>query len=366
MRIERITLTNFRNFSSAAVEFGPRRNLVLGPNAQGKTNLLEAIHILCVGRSHRDRKDENLVRFGETFYRIEGAIEHIGVRTTIEVAYGDERKRIRVNAKETRPANLIGLTPVVASSPEDIDLIKRSPAYRRTFLDMALSQLGREYLVTLQQYMRALAHRNVLIRQRQEGRVSRSEADVWDKAVVDLGERIVTARIAFLAEMEPKVGESFSAMSGAPAGAQLIYEPRGYGLEGGASGVREGLTAALEATRHLELVRGFTLFGPHVDDFKFLCDGRDIRLFGSEGEQRTAVLALRCAEVSLIRAKAGYYPIVLLDDVFAELDEARSRALTSLISNFDQILLTSSRGAPLAEGDIEEIIVAEGRITYGK
>lgn len=365
MRIERIGLTNFRNFSSADVEFAPRRNLVLGPNAQGKTNLLEAIHILCVGRSHRDRKDENLVKFGETFYRLEGTIEHIGVRTTIEVAYGDERKRIRVNAKETRPANLIGLTPVVASSPEDIDLIKRSPGYRRTFLDMALSQLSREYLVTLQQYMKALAHRNVLIRRRQEGGVSRRETDVWDQAVVDSGERIVTARIGFLAEIEPRVEENFSVMSGAVTGIELIYEPRGYSLEGAASGVREGLNAALEATRQLELARGFTLFGPHVDDFKFLCGGRDIRLFGSEGEQRTAVLALTCAEVSLIRAKAGYYPIVLLDDVFAELDEARSRALTSLISNFDQIILTSSRSAPPAEGEIEEIMVAEGRISYG-
>lgn len=376
MRIERVGLTNFRNFASAEVELSARRNLVVGPNAQGKTNLLEAIHILCVGRSHRDRKDENLVRFGETFYRIEGTVEHIGVRTTVEVAYGEQRKRIRVNAKETRPANLIGLTPVVASSPEDIDLIKRSPGYRRTFIDMALSQLSRDYLVTLQQYMKALAHRNVLIRRRQEGRATRSESDVWDQAIVDLGERIVTSRIQFLGEMEREVEENFSVIGGEPTRIELIYEPRGYSLDGRAEtkgsgqgfaggGVREGLARALEAMRQLELVRGFTLFGPHVDDFKFLCGGRDIRIFGSEGEQRTAVLALTCAEVSLIRAKAGYYPIVLLDDVFAELDESRSGALTSLISGFDQIILTSSRRTPPAEGEIEEIMVAEGRITYG-
>jgi DNA replication and repair protein RecF len=129
--------------------------------------------------------------------------------------------------------------------------------------------------------------------------------------------------------------------------------------------VKEGLEQALEATRQLELARGFTLFGPHVDDFRFLCGGRDVRLFGSEGEQRTAVLALRCAEVSLMRDRTGHYPIVLLDDVFAELDDARRRALTSLISGFDQIVLTSSRGTAPRESGMDQIMVAEGRVTYG-
>jgi DNA replication and repair protein RecF len=287
---------------------------------------------------------------------------------------------------------------VVASSPEDIDLIKRSPGYRRTFMDMALSQMSRAYLVTLQQYAKALAHRNVLVRRRQEGRASRSEMDVWDQAIVNLGESIVRARIRFLADMEREVEENFSAISGEPTAIDLIYEPRGYALDdrsvgdrsreeqshegqsvqglrageqsgegapaGAGARVREGLMQALESTRQMEIVRGFTLFGPHLDDFKFLCAGRDLRVFGSEGEQRSAVLALTCAEVSLIREKAGYYPIVLLDDVFAELDEARSRALTALISGFDQIVLTSSRPTPPAEGGIKQVLVADGRIAY--
>jgi DNA replication and repair protein RecF len=388
LHIESIRLSNFRNFASAEVDFTEHRNLIVGTNAQGKTNLLEAIHILCVGRSHRDRKDHNLVKFGEAVFRVEGVFRHAGVRSTVEVGCGEdrgeERKRIRVNGKETRPAAIIGLAPVVISSPDDIDLIKRSPGYRRTFLDMALSQASREYLTTLQQYTRALAHRNVLLKRACEGRPVKGEIEVWDAAICDLGEKIVTTRLAFLADIGPGVEENFSTMSGVATTIDLVYEPRGYRLSGidrrgaaespgdggvpplsAVSSVREGLRQAMRAARQMELARGFTLFGPHVDDFRFMCDGHDIRLFGSEGEQRTAVLALRCAEVAVMMAKIGYYPIVLLDDVFAELDEARSRALTSLISGFNQIILTSSRAGDLARGEIEEITVADGRVTYG-
>lgn len=367
MYIERLVLTNFRNFASAEVAFAERGNLIEGPNAQGKTNLLEAIHILCVGRSHRDRREEDLVRFGEAFYRIEGSFHHIGVKTVIEVGYAEERKRIRINAKEARPATLIGVAPVVISSPDDIDMIKRSPAYRRAFLDMALSQVSREYLTNLQQYARALAHRNMLIKRWQEGDVSPGESDAWDEALLDRGAKIVRARLEFLSEIGPHVAQNFGTIGGEPARIDLVYEPRGYDLgQGGAAlEVRQGLAEALRSGRRVELARGFTLFGPHVDDFKFISDGRDIRLFGSEGEQRTAVLSLRCAEAEIIRTRRGYYPIVLLDDVFAELDEARSRALTSLITGFDQIILTSSRPAGLEDRGLGEIMVAEGRVTYG-
>jgi DNA replication and repair protein RecF len=374
LHIQKIRLTNFRNFADIEVEFAPRRNLIVGPNAQGKTNLLEAIHVLGVGRSHRDRKDQNLVRFGEPYYRIEGIFQHIGVRTAIEATYADERKRIRINGKEARPSALLGLAPVVVSSPEDIDMIKRSPAYRRTFLDLALAQVSKEYLAALSGYSRALAQRNMVLKRVQDGVASRSEAEVWDDAVVDLGEKLVSARIAFLAQMEPAVGENTAAMSGSPAPVELVYEPRGYGLGAGAVGgvapepasdlVRQGLRRALEENRHLEVARGFTLFGPHVDDFKFLYAGRDIRVFGSEGEQRTAVLALRCAEVALVKDRLGHHPIVLLDDVFAELDQARSSALTAMISGFDQIVLTSSRPAALGDETLRRITVTAGGVAY--
>jgi len=366
LHIQTIRLTNFRSFAEVEVEFAERRNLVVGANAQGKTNLLEAIHVLGVGRSHRDRRDQNLVRLGEAYYRVEGIFQHIGVRTTIEVTYAEERKRIKINGKEARPAALLGLAPVVVSSPEDIDLIKRSPGYRRSFLDLALAQTSREYVVTLQSYTRALAQRNVFLKRLQEGAAARGEAEVWDEAVIDLGAKMVGARIALLADIQPKVEANTSAMSGVPARVSLIYEPRGYALGGEApvAAVRDGLRQALRENRHVEAARGFTVFGPHVDDFKFICDGRDIRFFGSEGEQRTAVLALRCAEVALIKAKLGHHPIVLLDDVFAELDEERGRALTALISEFDQIVLTSSRPGTLGDPGIRRIAVRAGGVAY--
>jgi DNA replication and repair protein RecF len=198
LRIRKIHLTNFRNFVDVDVEFGERRNLIVGANAQGKTNLLEAIHILGVGRSHRDRKDANLVRFDEAFYRIEGVFEHVGVKTKIEASYGEERKRIRINGKEARPVDLVGLVGIVISSPDDIDLMKGGPGFRRTFLDMAISQMSKEYLVTLQRYVRALTQRNNLLRAAQERRVDASEAGTWTRSVVELGAAVVRRRVAYL------------------------------------------------------------------------------------------------------------------------------------------------------------------------
>lgn len=373
MRIQKIHLTNFRNFADESVEFGPGRNLILGLNAQGKTNLLEAIHILGVGRSHRDRKDANLVKFNEDFYRIEGVFDHIGVRTVIEVSHSPERKRLRLNGKDIKPAELIGLVGVVISSPDDINLIKGTPGLRRTFLDMALSQMSREYLANLQHYVRALAQRNKLLKAYQERRARAADSTAWDRRLVEAGAKVVKARLAYLEEIATEVGRNFEFIAGSaqPAGTapgtvassqvELPYQPKGYRVDDGGD-VEERLAAALDAHREIEMARGYSLYGPHVDDFSFLAEGRDIRQFGSEGEQRTAVLALRCAEVSSMECRTGRYPVVLLDDVFAELDQARSTALTALISGFDQIVLTSSRHIPVPDDDIHQITVSEGKV----
>jgi DNA replication and repair protein RecF len=362
LRINTVYLKNFRNFEDVTVEFGPKRNLILGANAQGKTNLLEAMHILGVGRSHRDRKDANLVRFGQDFFRIEGIFDHIGVRTRIEVAYGEERKRIRVNGKDAKPTTLIGLVGVVVSSPDDIDLIKGSPGLRRTFLDMAISQTSREYLTTLQRYVRTLAQRNRLLKAAQEDRRRASNIGVWDERLITLGAQVVRTRVEYLREISGMVERNFDHISSTGVGVELPYEPKGYAMASGVD-VEAALAQALESNRDAELGRGYTLYGPHVDDFKFLWGGRDLRQFGSEGEQRTGVLALRCAQVHAMKERTGRFPIVLLDDVFAELDHARSTALTALISAFDQIILTSSRPAPIDDEDVHRIVIDGGRLT---
>ena len=363
MRILKIHLTNFRNFRDESLEFGPKRNLLLGANAQGKTNVLEAIHLLGVGRSHRERKDANLLSFGETYYRVEGVFEDIGVRTTIEVAYSEERKRIRINAKESRPADLIGLVGVVVSSPEDIELVKGGPGYRRQFLDIAISQISKGYLAALQKYVRALAQKNRLLKAVQAGRAPVSDTAVWDRAMVTNGAVIVDGRLKFLEDIRKEVQANFGEISGTKTEIGLTYEARGYRAGDGDTG--ELLAAAVSDQRDIEVARGYSLVGPHVDDFRMLAGERDIRRFGSEGEQRTGVVALRCAEVTVMKATTDRYPIVLLDDVFAELDDARTAALTALISDYDQIVLTSSRPAPEKVSDLWTISIADGRAEVG-
>jgi DNA replication and repair protein RecF len=385
LRIRTLNLTNFRNFADLSVEFSDRRNVILGANAEGKTNILDAVHMLGVGRSHRERRDPNLVKFGEDYYRIEGVFDHIGVRTTIEVAYSADGKRIRINGKNARTSDLIGLAAVVITSPDDIDLIKGGPQLRRRFLDIAISQASREYLVTLQQYARALAQRNVLLKDARD-RGEKPGTDVWDEAVIDAGSKVVAMRYGFLEFLSPMVEDGFGLISGAASTTALVYEPRGYsveaglgdggGVEAGAGGtagtpasieadsIAGALREALERNRDSEIGRGYTMVGPHVDDFRFLADGRDLRPFGSEGEQRTAVLALRCAEAGAIEKRLDKSPIVLLDDIFAELDDARGAALISLISRFDQIVLTSSRQSPLGAEKVHRIHVKGARVTY--
>jgi DNA replication and repair protein RecF len=362
LRIQSIHLTNFRNFANETVELGSSRNLILGRNAQGKTNVLEAIHLLGVGRSHRDRKDARLVRFGESFYRVEGRFDHIGVRTTVEVSYGEERRRIRLNGKDAKATDLIGLVGIVISSPDDISLVKGSPKFRRTFMDMAISQISKEYLHSLQQYVRSLAQRNRLLKSIQEKRVARPDISAWDEKVIETGARIVNARVKYLGEIRSNVEENFNYIGGSETRVSLRYEPKGYEImpEGD---VESALAMLLESSREMEMARGHSLFGPHLDDFGLLSDDRDIRLFGSEGEQRTAVLALRCAEVWGMKERTGRYPIVLLDDVFAELDETRSGALTALISGFDQIILTASRPARMHDQDIHRILIEDGKVS---
>jgi DNA replication and repair protein RecF len=286
------------------------------------------------------------------------------VRTTIEAAYDEERKRIRINGKEARPADLIGMVRVVVSSPDDIDLVKGSPGYRRQFLDIAISQMSREYLVSLQKYVRALAQKNRLLKTAQTGNVRGPETAVWDSTLVATGAAIVDARLRFLEDIRREVEGNFSKISGVETSIDLIYDARGYkpGDEGETADL---LASAVEAQREVERARGYSMVGPHVDDFRLLAGGRDMRRFGSEGEQRTGVLALRCAEVMAMKTRTGRYPIVLLDDVFAELDDARTRALTALISGYDQIVLTSSRPAPEEAVDVWTIAISDGRAEVG-
>lgn len=370
MRIRTLHLTNFRNFDDITVEFSDRRNVILGANAEGKTNILDAVHMLGVGRSHRERRDSNLVKFGEAYYRIEGVFDHIGVKTTIEVAYNADGKRIRLNGKEARGPDLIGLAAVVITSPDDIDLVKGGPQLRRRFLDIAISQTSREYLKTLQQYVRALAQRNVLLRDARD-KGDRPNTAVWDRALVETGAKVVAYRLGFLEFLTPQVEANFSLISGDSSEVALPYEPKSYAA-GGASGNEEAgvehiasaFMDAVNRNRESEIARGYTLVGPHVDDFRFAVDGRDIRQFGSEGEQRTSVLSLRCAEATAIEERLGKAPIVLLDDVFAELDNARGAALISLISGFDQIILTSARQSPLVGEKVHRIHLKDRMVTY--
>lgn len=364
MHIQKLRLTKFRNFDDATVVFSQGTNLILGNNGEGKTNLLEAIHLLGLGRSHRERKDANLIKFGETYYRVEGHFVGNNIKCTIEIGFDGERKIIKINGKESRATQLVGLVGIVISAPDDIEIVKGSPSLRRAFLDVAICQIDRRYLATLQRYHRILAQRNTLLKSLQGKSNSEKQIQTWDDKLTEAGSFVIERRLEYIQRLAPIFEVNLSTILGRQVKASLVYLPKGYSLE---TKIESALRIELKRMHEIEIARGYTLVGPHCDDLRLDVEGRDLRIFGSEGEQRSAVIALKCAEADLLSAEVRRPPIVLLDDVFAELDETRSKAVGALISRFDQIILTSSRGPQLEKEGINKIVVSDGKvIQYGR
>ncbi|MGQ9809754.1 MAG: DNA replication/repair protein RecF [bacterium] len=359
MHIRKIRLTNFRNFTDVTVWFSKGPNLILGNNGEGKTNLLEAIHLLGLGRSHRERKDANLMKLGTGHYRVEGQFLSKDLNWIIEVGFDGDRKVIKVNGKEAKPTELIGLVGIVVSAPDDIDIIKGSPSLRRSFIDIAISQIDREYLITLQRYQRILNQRNTLLRSSQIRPDLGREIRTWDNKLIEAGSILIEKRIEYIRLLTPIFERNLRTVAERSLRASVVYVPKGYRLD---QRVDEALRKELERLRDFEIARGYTLAGPHSDDLCFSVDGKDLRVFGSEGEQRSAVIALKCAEADLLISQVHRPPILLLDDVFAELDERRSEAVGALISKFDQIILTSSREAEVTWGALNVIRIKEGSV----
>ncbi len=359
MHIKKIRLTNFRNFVDVTVSFSQGPNLIVGENGEGKTNLLEAIHLLAIGRSHRERRDANLIRFGAGYYRVEGHFFSNDLKWIVEIGFDGDRKLIKINGKEAKPSELIGLVGIVVSAPDDIEIIKGSPMRRRSFLDMAISQIDKQYLVTLQRFHRILVQRNTLLKSSQSNADSRRQIQAWDEKLVEAAAFLVEKRLEYIGLLTPKFEDNLRTIVGRSIKAKIVYFPKGYALD---ERLGLALKKGLERVHQIEIARGYTLVGPHCDDVQFDIDGRNLRVFGSEGEQRSAVIALKCAEADTLIERARRSPILLLDDVFAELDERRSQALSALISKFDQIILTSSRGPQISQDAVNILRVEGGRV----
>ena len=340
-----ITVQGLRSYASLEAAFGAGPQLIVGPNAAGKTTLLEAIVLLAWGRSHRTSTDAELVRWGGDLARIEG----LAGAETIEVAFArppggsGARKRIRVNGVARRAAGLAGLLRTVVFAPEEMLLVVGSPGLRRSALDQLASQRSPAYGHDLAAYGRTLQQRNSLLRAIREEQAGRDELRFWDGAFLDAGGAIVEERRRLLRDLAEPLARAHAEIAPDEADATRLavtYETNAPPLPG--ESARDALARRLADTADKEIWNGSTLVGPHRDDLVFELDGRDMSGFASRGQQRTAILAFKLAELDLLTDQDGRPPLLLLDDVFSELDPERRSHLVRRIAELPQAFVTTT------------------------
>ncbi|HEU4560424.1 MAG TPA: DNA replication and repair protein RecF [Longimicrobium sp.] len=351
MYLSRLHLRNWRNFAEQVVELPPEGVAIIGDNGQGKTNLLEAVYYLEIFRSFRGAPDEQLVRFGEEVFRVEGTVlAPGGNERTIAAAFERRRRKKKVVVNGAEPERLgdaLGLVGAVIFSPADVELVSGGPGERRRFLDIVLSLAEPGYLGALQRYRQALFQRNSLLRQGSP----RALVQAFDETLIVSGSRVIAARARWVARRAASFTRQYERVAGGQPGfiafvpSVDLPEPTPPPED-----VGRAFRDQLERVADREHARGMTLAGPHRDDLRFTtqqADGQplDLRTYGSGGQQRTAAIALRMVEAETIRETRGRESVILLDDVFAELDAGRSRRIIEWIDEAEggQVILTSPK-----------------------
>lgn len=360
MLLERLRLRNFRNYASLDIELFPGKNVLLGDNGQGKTNIVEAIYLCGTGKSYRTSRDTELIRWGEsTFYTASKFLRKNG-DFLVEVACSQERgKRIRLNGvHQDASIEYIGAANVVLFGPDDLRIIKGGPVERRRFLDLEISAVHDRYRRDLAQYRRILTQRNSFLKNGHQVMSSthgRTALDVWDEQLVSAGAKVMVKRAQVIEELSQLAQTAYKEIS--PSGLlELKYRPSFRTMDD-CSGNEELMIQTwslsfhkeLRRLRQSELMRGITLAGPHRDDMTFTLDGVDMRVFSSQGQQRTAVLALRLAELDFVRNEMGEDAILLLDDVSSELDPSKRAHLWKYIDRGIQTVITTTDKKALNE-----------------
>ena len=329
------------------MQFTSGPQLIWGPNAAGKTTLLEAVVLLGLGKSHRTTTDSELIRWGADYLRVEDMVGQAGDAAsvpsdvTLEVSFqAGGRKRIQVNGVPRRPAVLADYLRTVLFAPEEMLLVVGPPALRRTALDTLTTPHDRSYASNLATYGRALQQRNSLLRAIREGGAERDQLRLWDEPFLAAGSAVVAARLRLLDVLAEPLAAAHREIAPAEERLTISYATNAPPLPG--EGPREALARRLRETSDKEMWNGSTLVGPHRDDMVFGIGARDLSTFASRGQQRTAILALKLAELDLLTELDGKPPLLLLDDVFSELDPARRGHLVRRIAELPQALITTT------------------------
>jgi DNA replication and repair protein RecF len=357
MYLAELHLRAFRNYEEIHLRFSPGLNVVYGDNAQGKTNLLEAMYFLATGKSHRTSKDQELVQDGVPTLTAKARVMRSTGELSLELNLGLEtRKQLKINGiPEKKIARLVGNLAAVFFSPDDLQLLKGPPAGRRRFLDIELAQLSQTYLFHLMSYNKVLAQRNTLLKQ--EG-LDQALLTIYDEQLIGAGAQLVARRAQAVQRLASLSKHFHALLSEGKENLRLEYQTQGakIGTVPQAAEVAERLSALLQQRRREEIRRQMTLVGPHRDDLGFWINERDARQYGSQGQQRTAVLALKLAELQFMTDELGEPPILLLDDVASELDPHRRHYLLNAVKEGVQTFVSCT--------DLEDLMVRKWPVEH--
>ncbi|GKT04328.1 DNA replication/repair protein RecF [Furfurilactobacillus sp. WILCCON 0119] len=352
MYLESLHLKNFRNYDELDVNFNQGVNVLLGENAQGKTNLLEAIYVLALTRSHRTANDRDLINWQANEALVSGRIHKATTTTPLELTFSKKGKKAKVNhLEQARLSAYVGNLNVILFAPEDLELVKGSPSVRRHFIDQEFGQMSPKYLYNAGQYRMVLRQRNNYLRQLQRKQAKDLVyLGVLSDQLAAFGAELVAARLDFLDQLA----------DWAKAVHEVISQEREQLAFDYVSQIKATRDASVDELYHVyqeqyekqqrkEIEQGTTLLGPHRDDLQFLVNGKNVQTFGSQGQQRTTALSVKLAEIDLMKAITGEYPVLLLDDVLSELDDARQTHLLRSIQDKVQTFLTTTSLSGIAQ-----------------
>ncbi len=331
MIIKSLELQNFRNYDSLQLEFDNGTNIFYGDNAQGKTNILEAIFMIATTKSHKGSKDQDIIRFGQEEAHIRSYLwkEEVTRKIDMHLRKG-KTKGIAIDGQRIKKAaELLGLLNVVFFSPEDLSIIKNGPAERRHFIDMELCQLDAFYLYNLNHYNKTVNQRNKLLKDLYKNPELKDTLSIWDSQLVSFGSKIIERREIFIKQLNEIINEIHKKLSGSKEEISIIYEKNTE---------IENLEEKLKRNQEKDIILKQTTVGPHRDDILFIVNDIDIRKFGSQGQQRTVALSLKLSEIELVRKSIKDTPVLLLDDVLSELDSNRQNYLLNSIGDIQTII----------------------------
>lgn len=338
MYFSELELFDFRNYHYLNIQFHDKVNIIIGENAQGKTNLLESLYLTSLGKSFRTMKDNDMIRFGAEMARIRASVRKKDRNMTVDIALVKNRKSIKIDGiRQNRTSDLLENIHLVVFSPDDLRIVKDGPQRRRRFMDQELCQLKPVYYDTMMKYRKVLMQRNALLK---EDHPDEMMLDIWDQEMAECGSALILYRKEFLNKLDPVSRRIHSDLTHGKESLRLSYEAD-ICPSTGKKETKQIFLEFLKKNRRKDLARRNSTGGPQRDDIRMEVDGIDVRSFGSQGQQRSAALSMKLAELFLIIEETGEKPVLLLDDVLSELDPLRQKQLLTSFQDL-QIFITAT------------------------